>query len=158
MESTSFDWIVTTDADCVMGSDFLRAYDQFLTLHTTKIVAGPVVCVADDSFLQGFQALDFLSLQGSTMGGFGGRDSILLVRPFMCNGANLCYDKKAFLDLGGYEGNKDIASGDDVFLLEKMLEFSGSFKRVSTENRAIISRVPGAQGDSERVLLRNSFS
>ncbi len=118
----SFDWIVTTDADCVMGSDFLKAYDQFLTLHATKLVAGPVVCSADDSFLQGFQVLDFLSLQGSTMGGFGGRDSIPLLRPFMCNGANLCYDKKAFLDLGGYEGNKDIASGDDVFLLEKMLE------------------------------------
>ena len=118
----SFDWIITTDADCAMGPDFLKSYDQFLTLHSAKLVAGPVVCNADDSFVQGFQALDFLSLQGSTMGGFGGHGSIPFLKPFMCNGANLCYNKKAFLELGGYEGNKNVASGDDVFLLEKMLE------------------------------------
>jgi hypothetical protein len=39
-----------------------------------------------------------------------------------------------------------------------MLEFSGSFKRDSTENCAIISSVWGAQGASDRALLRSSFS
>ena len=121
VEEAAHDWIITTDADCVFEPDFLTAYDQFLDSHPSKMVAGPVICKADDSLLHRFQSLDFLSLQGSTMGGFGGRDSIPFIRPFMCNGANICYDKKTFLELGGYEGNKKIASGDDVFLLEKML-------------------------------------
>lgn len=121
VREASFDWIITTDADCVFDADFLRAYDQFLKLHPAKLVAGPVICTFENSFLHRFQSLDFLSLQGSTMGGFGGRNSIPVLRPFMCNGANLCYSKEIFLELGGYEGNKEIASGDDVFLLEKML-------------------------------------
>ena len=57
-----------------------------------------------------------LSLQASGAGGFG------LKLPFMCNGANLCYEKQAFLSCGGFSGNENIASGDDVFLLQKFRE------------------------------------
>ena len=39
-----------------------------------------------------------------------------------------------------------------------MLEFSGSFRRVSTENCAIIFSVPGAQTASFSDELRISFS
>jgi hypothetical protein len=38
-----------------------------------------------------------------------------------------------------------------------MLEFSGSFSRVSTENCASISIVPGAQGASASELWCSSF-
>ena len=38
----------------------------------------------------------------------------------MCNGANLCYNKNAFFKINGFKGNSNIASGDDVFLMEKM--------------------------------------
>jgi cellulose synthase/poly-beta-1,6-N-acetylglucosamine synthase-like glycosyltransferase len=38
----------------------------------------------------------------------------------MCNGANLCYRKNIFFEVGGFEDNTNIASGDDIFLLEKM--------------------------------------
>ncbi|UJH90815.1 hypothetical protein LZ575_19060 [Antarcticibacterium sp. 1MA-6-2] len=37
----------------------------------------------------------------------------------MCNGANLCYKKTAFLEVEGFSGNENISSGDDVFLLQK---------------------------------------
>jgi len=137
-----FDWIITTDADCVFGSDFLNAYDQFLQSHPSKMVAGPVIYAAEDSFLHRFQSLDFLSLQGSTMGGFGGKDFIPLLRPFMCNGANLCYSKKAFLELGGYQGNKEIASGDDVFLLEKMLENCHNEVHFIKSRSALVQTLP----------------
>jgi len=43
-------------------------------------------------------------------------------------------------------------------IFEKMLEFSGSFRRESTENCAIISSVPGAHGACDSALLRSSFS
>jgi len=38
----------------------------------------------------------------------------------MCNGANLCYKKTAYFKVNGFEGNTKIASGDDLFLLQKM--------------------------------------
>lgn len=142
IREASFDWIITTDADCVFDSDFLNAYDQFLTVHPAKMVAGPVICATDESFLHRFQSLDFLSLQGSTMGGFGGKDSIPVLRPFMCNGANICYSKEAFLKLGGYEGNKEIASGDDVFLLEKMLQTYGNEVHFIKSESALVRTQP----------------
>jgi len=60
-------------------------------------------------------------LQGITIGSFGHRDSFL-GKPFLCNGANLCYDKEGFEAVNGFDGNEHIASGDDVFLLQKMME------------------------------------
>jgi hypothetical protein len=36
----------------------------------------------------------------------------------MCNGANLAYKKSLFQELN-VQGNDTIASGDDVFLLQK---------------------------------------
>src|SRR5699024_8598706 len=38
----------------------------------------------------------------------------------MCNGANLAYEKRAFLGVGGYQGIDCIASGDDMLLMYKM--------------------------------------
>ena len=142
VREAAFDWIISTDADCVFEADFLKAYDQFLMSHPSKMVAGPVVFEAKDSFLHRFQSLDFLSLQGATMGGFGGKDSIPLVRPFMCNGANICYNKETFLQLGGYEGNKEIASGDDVFLLEKMLASHGDEVHFIKSRAALVRTGP----------------
>ncbi len=52
---------------------------------------------------------------GSTIGGFG------IKKPFLCNGANLCYFKKSFHQVNGFEGNNNISSGDDIFMLEKMV-------------------------------------
>ena len=40
----------------------------------------------------------------------------------MCNGANFAYTKSLFENLNGFEGNNKIASGDDVFLLQKAIE------------------------------------
>jgi hypothetical protein len=56
-----------------------------------------------------------MSLQGTTIGSFG------IEKPFMCNGANFCYIKKLFQELDGFNGNNQIASGDDVFLLQKAI-------------------------------------
>ena len=57
--------------------------------------------------------MDMASLQGATVGSFG------IGKPFMCNGANFAYSKRLFNELKGFDGNSNIASGDDVFLLQK---------------------------------------
>ncbi|MFD0863859.1 glycosyltransferase [Sungkyunkwania multivorans] len=111
-----YDWIITTDADCALPTTWLSIFDTFIQLKQPKLVAGPVTYEVDDSFLQQFQLLDLYSLVGATIGSFG------LGKPFMANGANLAYMKKDFIGVNGFEGNDHIASGDDVFLIEKMGE------------------------------------
>jgi len=78
------------------------------------MIIGPVTYSSKNTFLERFQHLDFLSLIGSTIGSLG------INKPFLCNGANLCYNKHVFFEINGFEGNSTIASGDDIFLLEKM--------------------------------------
>ncbi|MBC8753182.1 glycosyltransferase [Kordia sp. YSTF-M3] len=110
------DWIVTTDADCILPPNWLHLFNQEIVLKQPKMIAAPVTYKEEKSFFSYFQLLDFLSLQGTTIGSFG------LQIPFMCNGANLAYQKKAFLAVQGFAGNDTIASGDDVFLLEKFVQ------------------------------------
>ena len=107
------DWIITTDADCELPTDWLLAYNAKIIQSNAKMILAPVVFFDANSFLQQFQQIEFLSLQALTIA------SYQWTKPFLSNGANLGFQKSAFLQVNGYEGNKQIASGDDVFLLEK---------------------------------------
>lgn len=107
------DWIITTDADCFVPQDWLKTIDNYIQKHQPEMIVGAVSYLADESFLQQFQQMDLMSLQGATVGTFG------IKKPFMCNGANFAYSKKLFQEVNGFEENNGIASGDDVFLLQK---------------------------------------
>lgn len=112
----NFDWIVTTDADCTVDENWLKVLDVFIQKYPFEMVVGAVKYQTNGSFLQEFQSLDMASLQGVTMGSFGNENA------FMCNGANFAYTKNIFQALDGFAGNNQIASGDDVFLLQKALQ------------------------------------
>ena len=110
-------WIITTDADCVVNKNWLLAFDNLIQNSIFEMIAAPVSISNKKGFLNYFQFIDLLSLQGTTIATFG------IKKPFMCNGANFAYTKKLFLELNGFQGNDKIASGDDVFLLQKALKF-----------------------------------
>lgn len=109
------DWIITTDADCIVPENWLLTLDNYIQHNKVSMIAGAVTYNCDTTFLQQFQQLDLASLQGATMGSFG------INKGFMCNGANLAYTKSLFKKLNGFDGNDKIASGDDVFLLQKAM-------------------------------------
>lgn len=115
MKRVSTNWVITTDADCTLPKKWLSSLDQYVQNHNVSMVAGAVTYTGNNSFLHHFQQLDLTSLQGATIGSFG------LGKGFMCNGANLAYTKAIFEELNGFEGNNSIASGDDVFLLQKAI-------------------------------------
>lgn len=116
IQHSKFEWILTTDADCIVPIFWLRTYNAFILKNEPYFIAGPVAFSKPVSFLDHFQQLDLSALIGSTIGGFG------IKKPFMCSGANLCYRKDIFIQLNGFVGNNHLASGDDVFLLEKTHE------------------------------------
>ena len=115
IQSVKTDWIITTDADCVVPINWLLSLDNYIQHHEVSMIAGAVTYDCSNSFLHHFQQLDLASLQGATIGSFGIR------KGFMCNGANFAYTKSLFKELNGFEGNESIASGDDVFLLQKAI-------------------------------------
>lgn len=110
-------WIITTDADCEVNKNWLLAFDNYIQTKNLEMVVAPVSISNTKGFLNYFQFVDLLSLQGTTIGSFG------LSKPFLCNGANFAYTKKLFLELNGFDGNDKIASGDDVFLLQKAIKY-----------------------------------
>jgi cellulose synthase/poly-beta-1,6-N-acetylglucosamine synthase-like glycosyltransferase len=115
MEIVKTEWVITTDADCMVHKNWLLALDNFIQLHHVSMIAGAVTYNCNNSFLHHFQQLDLASLQGATIGSFG------IKKGFMCNGANFAYTKSFFKKLKGFDGNSTIASGDDVFLLQKAI-------------------------------------
>lgn len=125
IDSAKFEYLITTDADCQVPENWLKSYNDFILKTGNKLIAGPVALISTSTentnnkrknILRNFEELDVLSLQASTAGAFG------IGKAFMCNGANLCYEKEAFLTVSGFTGNDNIASGDDVFLLQKFLQ------------------------------------
>lgn len=110
-----YEWIITTDADCQLPEFWLNSFDELIQQTHAKCIVAPITYHDDTNFLNRFQLLDILSLQGATIGGFG------INKPFLCNGANFGYQKSIFKELNGFEGNTNIASGDDIFLLEKIV-------------------------------------
>ena len=117
IENASYPWIITTDADCTVKPLWLKLYDQKLEEKDVKMLAGSVNFTSiETGFIDAFQKLDLSALIGVTIGSFG------LGKPLMCNGANLLFSKDVFYEVSGYDGNMEIASGDDVFLMEKIVE------------------------------------
>lgn len=116
ISKSKFNWIVTTDADCILPKNWLAMFNKAILNQNPLFIAAPVKFKTENSFLFHFQNFNFLALMGSTIGAFG------IKKPFLCNGANLCYSKEIFTSLNGFDGNSKIASGDDVFLLKKMVK------------------------------------
>ena len=118
IDISSFDYIATTDADCIVPAKWLQFFDESIQESAPKMIAGPVGFIQDvgkkKPYFQNFEEMDFMSLQASTVGSFG------LEKAFMCNAANMCYEKATFLRESGFDENEKIASGDDVFLLQNL--------------------------------------
>lgn len=118
ISQSSGQWILTTDADCIVPKLWLSLYDQYIQAHHPVFVAAPVMFIKTSGILNQFQLLDFMALQGITAAAVGaGKHS-------MSNGANLAFEKAAFYAVGGYQGVDNIASGDDMLLMHKMKRLS----------------------------------
>lgn len=106
------EFIVLTDADCTTGVRWLSTINAFTVATPSKMIYAPVEYKAGNVF-EKMQLLEFAALVA-----IGGA-AIRLRNPNMCSAANLIFEKQLFDEIGGYEGNEDIASGDDEFLLHK---------------------------------------
>lgn len=106
--------IVTTDGDCRAGKHWLYAFAKHYLESGAKLISGPVSFMAEQTVTDHLQTVEFASLIGS------GASAISAGYPSLCNGANLAYEKRAFVEVNGFEGTRHVASGDDEFLMHKI--------------------------------------
>jgi poly-beta-1,6-N-acetyl-D-glucosamine synthase len=106
--------IVTTDGDCRVGTRWLETLACYYEEKKVKMITAGVVFFKGNTIREKIMELEFSSLVGS------GASTLSMGYPTMCNGANLAYEKKAFLEVNGYEGSEALASGDDEFLMHKI--------------------------------------
>lgn len=130
------DWIITTDADCTIGHQWLRSYAMYIQQHAPMFVAAPVQFSNTGSFVSIFQCLDFMSMQGITA------SAVSAGFHSMCNGANLAYSKEAFFTVGGFSGIDQIASGDDMLLMHKIKQAYPQRTGYLFTPEAIVSTAP----------------
>ena len=108
--------LLTTDADCRAPQQWIRTMAAALLQYDWQAIAGPVLGWREKNFLQRFQSLDFAGMMLMTAAGLHSGQFTL------GNGASLGFRRAAFEAVGGYAGNKQYASGDDVFLLRKIAQ------------------------------------
>ena len=130
------EWIVTTDADCIVNKNWLLTLDNYIQTYNPEMIVGAVMYNAKNNWFHHFQQLDLMSLQGVTIGSFG------IGKPFMCNGANFGYTKKFFNEIGGFGGINDTVSGDDVFLLQKAVNANLENVHYLKNNDSIVKTKP----------------
>jgi cellulose synthase/poly-beta-1,6-N-acetylglucosamine synthase-like glycosyltransferase len=106
--------VVITDADCMPGENWLSTMASYHERTGAVFIAAPVRLSQRDSLLSIFQSLDFITLQGITASGVAANVHS------MCNGANLAYLRNAFVEVNGFTGIDQIASGDDMLLMYKI--------------------------------------
>ncbi|MFZ0280389.1 MAG: glycosyltransferase [Bacteroidales bacterium] len=119
VNAASGELIITTDADCRMGKNWLITIGSFYSRNKPAMIICPVILQPGSGFFVKFQELEFLSLQGVTAGSAAGGTAT------MCNGANLAFSREIFLR-HTKNIHYEILSGDDVFLLHSLKNEKGS--------------------------------
>lgn len=116
LNNSNGDLIVTTDADCEMGINWLSTIVAFYKKSEAKMIVGPVAFQDENSVFKKMQSLEFMALIAC------GGASLYFKKAIMCNGANLAFEKNVFQEVKGFDENDKKASGDDVLLMYKINE------------------------------------
>jgi len=106
--------IITTDADCSMHKKWIRNIAYAYELYDYNIATSTVVFEEGRNLVENYQVLDMSGMMAVTANG------IFKNNYYLANGANLSFLKSSFLAVDGYSGNEKLASGDDMFLIQKM--------------------------------------
>lgn len=104
-------WILTTDADCTVPPQWLHAFNVDLVNNDWLCLTGLVSYQNNRTFIQYYQSYENAALVA--LSGL----AIAQGKTLSANGANFCFHRQTFLELGGYSEHQHIASGDDEFTL-----------------------------------------
>jgi cellulose synthase/poly-beta-1,6-N-acetylglucosamine synthase-like glycosyltransferase len=134
IQVASGELIVTTDADCRPHPEWIATICSFMHRHPTDLLIGPVNTHRPNSFREKLQQLEFVTLVASGAGAAGAG------LPIMCNGGNLVFTKKAWLE-SQTDLHEEQISGDDVFLLLSIKKRKGTIRFLKSEKAMVTTAV-----------------
>ncbi|HDH58157.1 MAG TPA: glycosyltransferase [Bacteroidetes bacterium] len=107
--------IITTDGDCRFQPGWIRSLVSGFAADV-GVVTGLTIFDRQgrEPLWQRLQQLDYLSHSFFASGAIGSGLA------FNCNGSNLALRRQAFEDVGGYEQFRQVITGDDTLLLQKI--------------------------------------
>lgn len=120
VSSASNGLILTTDADCSVGPQWIRVMIATWLNSGKRMLCGPVMYRDAKSIFEKFQSLEFHSLMVSGAGMIGWN------RPVMANAANMLYIREDFIDCVKNKPLAKLASGDDAQLLFSVAHAHGN--------------------------------
>ena len=130
------DIILCTDGDCMVKQSWIERYNLiYQSNKNLQLVFGGVQFHANNQFEKLLQ-IELMGLIGI------GAASAAMGHPSMINGANFSYKKEAFLKVNGYDGNEQIPSGDDEFLLRKIFKYYPNGVKFLKHVNAIVKTDP----------------
>lgn len=131
-ERSKADLIITTDADCSFTEEWISSIVWFFENEKPDLIIGPVELNDGGGIFQGLQALEFLSLAGTSGGSAG------VGKPVLCNGANLAFNCKTVIP-DSEMMHSNLASGDDLFLLHAVKKMTGLKICFLKSSQAVVS-------------------
>lgn len=127
--------ILTTDADCIVPTGWIRSLTAPIRNKQAIMTIGGVMMRPESSYFSKFQSLDYAILQGITAA------SVSSQIHDMASGANLAYARSVFYEVNGFEGVDDIASGDDMLLMQKIRSnYANGIKYISNPDSVVETR------------------
>ena len=103
--------IVITDADCTAGISWISKIVTYYEEYKPQMILGPVRMNDSGRFFGKLQSLEFMSLISSAAGACNAEF------PILANGANIAFTRHAYESCGGFSGNMQFPSGDDMFMM-----------------------------------------
>lgn len=140
--------IVTTDADCIAGENWILNFAKYYEIHKPHLILGPVQIEYTKSVFSKLQAFEFSSLLATAAG------SCNLGLPLLANGANIAYTRNAFMECGGFTQNLQYASGDDMFMMLNIQKHFGSHAICFLKSKEAIVKTKAIRGGKSFIHQR----
>lgn len=105
-----YDWIVSTDGDCVCPPDWLKTIAQYSNEYS--VLTGPIKITGPSNILTRLQQFDVVGTMIGTNYGINKQYW------YSANAANMAFRKQLFLEYREQVEQGRHASGDDIFLIQ----------------------------------------
>jgi len=132
IENSESQFILTTDADVAFQSDYI---ENITRLETVDMYLMPVTMKAKKAFGELYE-IDLILVNAVNVGLAG------LKRPIMASGANLLFSRSKFEMYDSFETHKNVASGDDMYLLRDFRENKCDVRLISNPIVGIETETP----------------
>lgn len=131
LREASYSTILTTDADCMVGPQWVETMRNHLAESKGALVTGPIRMTSNGkSIIEEFQQIEMMGTMAGTMAGMATQSY------YSANAANMIFYKDDYLGFLA-QGATMLASGDDMFFVQYLAQ-RGDKVSYAKDHKAIV--------------------